>query len=118
MSITDLTRLAERGLDPLAEALEQHRVRFVQEILAAAVPSFWERRAEALEAARPRPGEFHGKATAAELRERDEALAEAAAACREHAEVVRRYPDVIAADMAAAVAAATSTPAPGLGVAS
>lgn len=102
----------------LAEALSRHGQRAVQEAMTTALPFYWLRRADTLEAARPRPGDFVGQATKAQLEERDRGLAEAAAACREHAELVRRYPDAIARHMAEVVAAVCAQPAPTLGVAS
>lgn len=51
--------------------------------------AYWLRRAAALEWARPRPGDFTGRATAEEIRERDRRLAEQAAACRARAELHR-----------------------------
>jgi hypothetical protein len=57
------------------------------------MPAFWERRAEQLDDARPRPTDFHGRASSAELAERDRRLAEQAAACREHAELLRMFPE-------------------------
>ena len=89
----------------LGESLSQFGVRVVQEAMAAALPFTWQRRAEALEAARPRRGDFHGQATPEQVEERDQRLREAAEACRERAEFVRRYPDAIAREMAATVAA-------------
>lgn len=57
----------------LAEAwLEGHR-------------SHWLRRAEQLEAARPRAGDFHGQATPADLRAAYDRLTAAAMACRQRA---------------------------------
>jgi hypothetical protein len=48
---------------------------------------YWERRAAALEAARPRPGDFHGRATREDLGAQWHRLTEAARACRARAEV-------------------------------
>lgn len=46
---------------------------------------YWERRAATLEAARPRRGDFNGRATPAEIVERYQRLTAAAAACRARA---------------------------------
>lgn len=89
----------------LNAALDRFAVRMLQECMAAALPATWFRRAATLEAARPRPGEFHGRATAADLAERDRRLAAQAEACRRHAEFLRTYPDALADVIAADVAA-------------
>lgn len=47
----------------------------------------WERRARALEAARPRPEDFHGQASRDELDRRWHGLSAAARACRARAQV-------------------------------
>lgn len=47
----------------------------------------WIRRAETLEAARPRAGDWHGRATREELRARYDRLTEDAQACRNRARV-------------------------------
>jgi hypothetical protein len=80
-------------LETLAAQLGSCGRRVVEEALTAALPAFWERRAEQLDDARPRPTDFHGRASSAELAERDRRLAEQAAACREHAELLRMFPE-------------------------
>ncbi len=67
---------------------EPVRRRVVQDALSAALACTWRRRAATLEWARPRPGEFAGRATADELAERDRRLAAQATACRHHAELL------------------------------
>ena len=62
----------------------QHRV--VQDALADATSLYWERRAAMFEWARPRPGDYTGQATPADIARRDRELAEAAAACRARAD--------------------------------
>lgn len=57
------------------------------EVFLMAEPATWERRARALEAARPRPGDFHGRATREDLRAAWDRLTEAARACRARAQV-------------------------------
>jgi len=49
---------------------------------------YWRRRAEQLEAARPRRGDFNGQATVADLLAAGERLTEAAQACRNRAAYV------------------------------
>lgn len=89
----------------LVDELTRPAVRSVQESITAALPCMWDRRAEDLENARPRPGDFHGQATREDLAERFARLTEQAAACREHAELLRRYPTPIGEDLAALVVA-------------
>ncbi|WP_238175565.1 hypothetical protein [Kribbella pratensis] len=60
----------------------------LQDALAQALASFWDRRAAALEAALPRPGDFVGSATPEEIQARTQRLLEAIAACRVHAELL------------------------------
>ena len=67
------------------DVAEAVRVRAAEEALSDALASTWRRRAELLEWARPRPGEYAGGATAAELAERDRRLARQAEACRNKA---------------------------------
>lgn len=62
--------------------------RFVQDVLAEATAVYWLRRAKAFEDAAPRPGDFHGKAGADELRDRSRRCMAAAEACRHHAGLV------------------------------
>lgn len=76
-----LTRFAERAvLDALSEA----------------TATYWQRRAETFEWARPRPDDYAGQASEADLAARDQRLAEAAQACRRRARV-----EVIGHDIAA-----------------
>ena len=69
--------------------LEDFARRVIQDALAEATAAYWMRRADQLENARPRPGEFHGNASAEELNARDERLAALAENCRHHAELLR-----------------------------
>lgn len=73
-------RAALAGLD-----LEVAWRRFIEELILAALPSQWLQRAAQLEECRPRPGEFVGSATAAEVAAADRRNAEQAAQCRLHA---------------------------------
>ena len=77
------------------------RVAVIAEALRAGEATYWTRRAEALEGARPRPEDFHGRATREELSRRWRELTEAARACRSRAALCAA-PDV--ADLAAAEA--------------
>jgi hypothetical protein len=65
--------------------------RLVQDSLNEAAACTWWRRAEVLEWARPRPGDFRGNATPAELAARDRRLAAQAQACRNKAELLARH---------------------------
>lgn len=93
LSTSDLT-----PLDHLAlilgniGAAEQMQRRAIQDTIAKASAETWERRAAALEFARPRPGDFTGSATPAELAERDQRLALEAEECRNHARILRGEP--------------------------
>jgi hypothetical protein len=54
----------------LAEHVEHFRERVLQDALADATAAYWRRRAGMYRWAAPRPGDFTGRATAAELEER------------------------------------------------
>ncbi len=68
--------------------VESCRRRIVQEILAEAEGIYWMRRAEQFEAARPKAGDYRGRASDDDLRARDVRLAEIAEACRRKAKVM------------------------------
>lgn len=89
----------------LRSVVDRFAVRLLEDALTAAMPFHWLRRAAQLDECRPRPGDFVGAATPAELAERDARLAEQAEACREHARFLMAYPDVLAEMVAADVAA-------------
>jgi len=72
----------------LAEHIENTRSRALQDALASATAGHWLRRAAFFEAARPRPGDFTGRATPEDLADRDRWLAARALACRRHAGLV------------------------------
>lgn len=63
-------------------------VRVIEDAVTSAQGAYWCRRAEVFEWARPRPGDFIGRATNAELAARDARLAGMAEACRRHSELV------------------------------
>lgn len=72
-------------IDELPEYVEHFRERVLQDALAQATASYWHKRAEAFEAAAPRPCDFTGRATEEELEFRRRAMATAAQACRQKA---------------------------------
>ena len=90
---------------PVESDLSRYAVRMLEDAITEAMPWHWTRRAEQLESARPRPGDYRGQATAEDLAERHERLTEQAEACREHAELLRRYPTPIGEDLADLVVA-------------
>lgn len=65
------------------------RARVLQDCLTAALPAVWERRAAAWEDARPRPGDYNGRASVDELVDRDRRCRAIAEACRRHARLLR-----------------------------
>ena len=77
------------------------RVRFLADLLTDGMAGQWEQRARVFEWCAPRPSDFNGRATAAELAERTQRCRATAAACRAKAEVLRRYgpPDFVAAEV-------------------
>lgn len=85
MSAATLARLAVQAVDGSAENIVR---RLLGDAFTEASSAQWRRRAETFEWARPRPGDFNGKATAEELRARDARLASLARACRFHARLI------------------------------
>lgn len=71
----------------LVEHVEHFQHRVLQDALNDAMASYWNRRADAFLAARPRPGDFTGNATRDDLREQWHRLTETANACRARARV-------------------------------
>lgn len=91
----------------LAEAIDQIRARLLQDALAQATAQFWRRRAADFENARPRRGEFHGRATTEELNARDARCAALAEACRNHADLLETgAPDYMKREVADVLAEA------------
>ena len=84
--------------EPL-DRVEHFRARVLQDALNSGLAVTYRRRADALEAARPRPGDFTGRATVAELEERHRLLTERAEACRRHATLLLDRPGVIDPDV-------------------
>jgi hypothetical protein len=72
-------------LGHLVAHVDQVRKRAIQEALADGFAATYERRARLLEWARPRPSDYPGRCSEAELAERDRNLATAAALCRHRA---------------------------------
>lgn len=68
--------------------------RLVQDAFSEGIPATWERRAQALENALSRPGDFVGLATPEEIAERDARLRTAAAACRHRALLYEKGDDI------------------------
>lgn len=60
----------------------------IEDIVREVSAKQWRERAHILEVCRPRPGDYRGRATDAELAEQDRRLAEAAQACRNRAAVI------------------------------
>jgi hypothetical protein len=69
------------------DTVEHHARRCLVDALLEAWPTYWERRARVLEAARPRAGDFYGRASREELQAQYDRLTEAARACRARAQV-------------------------------
>lgn len=70
-----------------ADHLTHMQRRVLVDSLLDAWSVYWERRARALEAARPLPGDFHGSASREELSAQWHRLTEIAKACRARAHV-------------------------------
>lgn len=72
-------------LTELPEYVEHMRERFLADMLLSATADFWRLRAEAFEAAMPRPGDYMGSATPGEIEAQRYRLAATALACRQRA---------------------------------
>lgn len=81
--------------------VDHYRRRFLEDMLCSASEVQMLRRAEVFDWASPRPDDFNGRATAADLAARAERCRGVAAAYRAKAAVLRRYglPDFIAAEL-------------------
>lgn len=64
-----------------SEYLEQFTTRLIQDAIAHATPATWIRRGDLFTWARPRPDDYTGRATPAEIDDRDRRLAALARAC-------------------------------------
>ena len=73
----------------LAEHIEHFRQRVLLDALHEGTAVYWRRRAEMLRWAQPRPGDFAGRATTDELRDRWQRLEEMAQACENRARVAQ-----------------------------
>lgn len=72
-------------LEDLGVHVEHFRYRVMQDALTEATAAYWRRRADLFAAALPRPDDYTGRATAAELEEQRLRVAEAVLACRQRA---------------------------------
>jgi hypothetical protein len=86
-------KAAAVSVEQTADNLTQLQRRLVLEAVETAEAWWWLRRAEEYEAARPRPEEFHGRASRADLSRRWCDLTELAQACRARAAMARRGVD-------------------------
>jgi hypothetical protein len=77
----------------LTAYVDHFRRRVLQDAMAEATNNYWQRRADTFERARPRPGDFRGQATDADLAEADRRCAAAALACRQRATLADLQPD-------------------------
>lgn len=77
--MSDLGRYLDGG------RLAHFTARVLADAMSEGTAIYWERRARELEAAAPRPGDFKGQATSAELDAAGRRCREAAAACRARA---------------------------------
>lgn len=75
--------------------LEHFVARLLQDAMSSALASTWLRRAETFEAARSRPGDFLGQATAEDIHDADARLTGIANACRARAAIALIPGDVI-----------------------
>lgn len=71
------------------DLIEQLRLRALVDAWLSASEAYWLRRADAIEAAAPRGGDFTGRATVADLDRAAVRCAEAARLCRAHARLLR-----------------------------
>lgn len=75
-------------LPALIDHLDHFQRRVVQEAMRDATAAYWNRRAATFEAARPREGDYFGRATREQISEQDARLAALARACRARAAVL------------------------------
>lgn len=80
--------LAKRGEDRTDLYMRRVSYDVLLDVFLSVDSAQWRRRAELLEVARPRPGDFTGSATREQLLERWERLTAAAEACRQRASFV------------------------------
>ncbi len=86
------------------DRVRHFRLRVLSDALSEATANYWNRRAEAFEAAAPRPGDFTGRATQADLDTLTRRCRKAAEACRQRALVESTatppIPPIIVAELA------------------
>lgn len=88
--------------------VENFRRRVLQDALAEGLAATFERRSELFEWARPRPTDYCGRATPADLAARDERLRADADRCRRHAELLlETHADAYAVDVLSVLAEAS-----------
>lgn len=68
--------------------LEHFRARLLQDALTEATAAYWLRRAHQFIEAAPRPGDFHGRASRAQLAEAHRRCVGIALACRRRAQLI------------------------------
>ena len=73
----------------MAIDFEQAAARFLAEVLHSATAAYWDRRAKVWEDAAPKPTDFNGQATEAELQESWRRCMTISRACAEQAELIR-----------------------------
>lgn len=71
--------------EDLQQYVDHFRARVLQDAVTEATVTYWHRRADDLEAARSRPGDYQGQASLERIRARDARLSAAARACRRRA---------------------------------
>lgn len=76
-----------------ADRWARHRARHaadcIRDCYLSGLEIYWNRRADALEWAKPKPSDFHGRATRAELSAQWQRLDEAARMCRHRAQLAK-----------------------------
>lgn len=88
MTTAYMSTFAEEALEPLSEYIDPNHV---LSAWGAATALYWRRRAAVFEEARPRPDDFHGRATRSELSARWRRLDAIARACHQRADIAERF---------------------------
>jgi hypothetical protein len=78
---------AKINIAKLVEHVDHFQRRVMEDAINEASAIYWSKRAETFEAARPRPGDFTGRASHVDLAARDRELSEVATACRNRAQL-------------------------------
>jgi hypothetical protein len=82
--------------------LDHFRARILQDALTEATAQYWIHRARQFQQAAPRKGDYHGQATAEELREAWYRCVATSEACLRHADLISgEYPEPISDEVAA-----------------